>query len=170
MTKSLLPRKMPHLDGAMRLIGPRGMCFHRTVGLVLDVPRAQLCVGVFRAATAEELADNPHFSHTPFIHCWAEISNKIYAPTTIEATGGRLVGFNKDEYYERNGAKNIVRMSRARLLQLSKAYGLARYLLYSEPLVGDAKFSGVILDELGVDYVVTDGGGVIPGVSRDEPL
>jgi hypothetical protein len=170
MTKFKFPKRMPHLEGALRLTGPRGMCFHRTVGLVLDVPRAQLCVGIFREATEEERRKNPEFSDVPFLHCWAEIGSIVYAPTTIEATGGKLYGFNRAEYYEHNQARNIVRMKRARLLQLSKLHGLADHLLYFKPLEGNSKFASVILDDLGVKHIESSRGGVIPGVGKDEPL
>lgn len=154
----------------MQLTGPRGMCFHRTVGFVLDEPRAKLCVGIFRGATEEELKENPHFSDVPFFHCWAEIGTTVIAPTTIEATGGRLCGFDRDEYYERNAAKDIVRMNRARLLQLSKEHGLAQHLLYFKPLVGNAKFADIILNDLGIKFTISDCGGVIPGMRKDEPV
>jgi hypothetical protein len=173
--KFKFPKHMPHLEGSLRLIGHKGpggggMCFHRSIGLVLDVPQARLMVGTFRAATPEECAANPLFSPVPFIHCWTMIGNKIYAPTTYEGHGHRLVPMDPEAYYERNGARDIVGMNRATVLRLSKKYGLAQHLVYFTPLKGQARFADVILDELGISHVTHKNGGVIPGVGGDEPL
>lgn len=154
--------KLPHFIGSMRLSGPRGMCFHRSVGLVLDIPQAKLCVGIFRAATPEELKQFPNYSPVPFIHCWVEIGNSVYAPTTIEQLG-RLTPFVKDEYYRLNEAKDVRYMSRATLLRLSREHGLAQHLLDFTPLKGDSRFASVILDELKMGHTTNVGGGVIPG-------
>lgn len=155
-------KKLPHFMGSMKLTGPRGMCFHRSVGLVLDIPIAKLCVGTFRGATPEELKHFPNYSDVPFIHCWVEIGKSVYAPTTIEHLG-RLTPFNREEYYHLNEAKDVRYMSRATLLRLSREHGLAQHLLDFSPLKGDSKFASVILDELGVSYALTDRGGLVPG-------
>jgi hypothetical protein len=140
----------------------KGLCFHRTVGFVLDVPPAKLYVGIFRGGTPEEIAANPAVSAIPFIHCWAQINEFVYAPTTIEAQGGRLRPFAQAEYYERNGTKVLGIMGRHELKQLSKEYGLAQHLLYHTPVRGDAAFSDIILNKLEVSYTLTDQKGVIP--------
>jgi hypothetical protein len=138
------------------------MCFHRTAGFVLDIPQAKLCVGIFRAATPEELKAHPNYSPVPFLHCWAEVGSVVYAPTTIEAVG-KLTPFNREEYYRLNDARDIRYMSRATLLRLSREHGLANHLLDFTPLKGSSKFATIILDELGVSHVTNEKGGVIPG-------
>jgi hypothetical protein len=161
-----LPRKLPHLNGAIGLVPiaeGKGMCFHRSVGFVLDVPPAKLAVGVLRAATDEELMVNPAASQVPFIHCWAEIGSSVYAPTTIEAQGGRLRPFKRAEYYQQNGVHNVSYMSRRTLRQLSDRYGLSDHLIYHTPVRDNAKFGAIILDALGVEHILNAGGGLLPG-------
>jgi hypothetical protein len=129
---------------------------------VLDIPIAKLAVGTFRGATPEELEQYPNYSPVPFIHCWVEIGNSVYAPTTVE-TLGRLTPFNRAEYYNLNKAKDVRYMSRATLLRLSREHGLAQHLLDFSPLKGSSKFASVILDELGVSYALNERGGLVPG-------
>lgn len=171
--KVRLPSKLPHLNAAITKVAypnpSKGMCFHRSVGFVLDVPPAKLCVGTFRGANEEELLTVANASPVPFIHCWAEIGDKVYAPTTIEAQGGRLMPFNRTEYYTKNGTRDVYRLSRQELRQLSETYGLARHLLYDEPVRGDVGFAIVILDALGVSHTTSADGGIVPG-GNDEPL
>lgn len=167
MKKLTLPTRLPHLDGAMVLRPAaqyidRGMCFHKTVGFVLDVPMAKLFVGTFRAATPEEIAEHPELSPEPFIHCWPQVGNVVFGLNYISGSF-TIPRFPQAAYYQQNGATNVVSMSRARLIQLSRQYGLARHLLYHDDLVGDAKFGSVILDELGVNHVISERGGLIPG-------
>lgn len=157
------PKKMPHLEATMDRIGRNGACFFRSVGLVLDVPQAKLCTGTFKPATPEERAVNPDMSDEPFIHCWTEIGGKVYAPTAYESCENHLYGFNRDDYYEGNGAKDVVCMDRARLLRLSRKYGLGKHLLYLRPLEGNLRFASIILDELGVSHTLSKEMGLIPG-------
>lgn len=157
------PKKMPHLEATLDRIGKHGACFFRSVGFVLDVPQAKLCVGTFPAATAEELIDNPAYSAEPFLHCWAEVGDAVFAPTTYESCNRQLVPFQRDSYYEGNGAKDVVCMSRAQLLRLSRKYGLGKHLLYLRPLGGNLRFATVILDELGISHALSKEMGLIPG-------
>lgn len=176
MKKLQLPANLPHLTGSLGLAVPDGqlaggMCFHRTVGFVLDVPMAKLCVGIFRAATAEELAENPELSPEPFIHCWPEVGEQAFLLSRIDRRQRMVPRAKTSHYYAMNGTTNVVRMSRKPLLHLSSRYGLAQHLLYHAPLVGDAKFGQVILDYLGVGYRISDRGGLVPGSSKgNEPL
>lgn len=167
MKKLQLPTRLPHLDGALTLFPDaryieRGMCFHKTVGFVLDVPMARLYAGIFRAATEEEIAERPELSPDPFIHCWPQVGNIVFGLNYI-GSSFTIPRFRQEAYYEQNGATNVVSMTRKRLLELSSSYGLAQHLLYHGPLVGEAKFGSVILDELGVSHAISDRGGLIPG-------
>jgi hypothetical protein len=154
---------MPHLEASFKLIGPRGPCFFRAVALVLDVPQAKLMVGTFRAATPEEQAASPEVSPVPFIHAWTEIHGAVFAPTTYESCNAQLVPFDLVDYYQRNGTRDVVCMDRARLLRLSRKYGLDKYILYGAPLEGNLKFASVILDELGVRHRMSTDNGLLPG-------
>jgi hypothetical protein len=169
MKKRQLPTKLPHFDGALLLLPDdryieRGMCFHKTVGFVLDVPMARLCVGTFRGASPEELAIQPELSPDPFIHCWPEVGSLAFLLNRANLRDRVINRYDKQAYYRQNGTTNVVSMPRSRLLHLSRAYGLAQHLLYHAPLVGDSKFATVILDDLGVSYSISDRGGLVPGV------
>jgi hypothetical protein len=179
MKKLQLPKRLPHFEGALNLDPPEGnkaegLCFHRTVGFVLDTPMAKLCVGTFRAATPEEL----HFgaqhgydlSPEDFIHCWPEVGDIAFMLAAATRRNRTINRVSRTQYYQQNGTTNVVSLSRARLKQLSRQYGLAQHLLYHAPLVGEAKFASVILDELGVNHVISNRGGLIPGVGGDESL
>lgn len=165
--KLRLPAKLPHLNAALSKTAhpdPRkGLCFHRTVGFVLDVPQAHLCVGTLRGATSEEMVRTPEASPVPFLHCWAEIGGNVYAPTTIEASGGRLRPFSREAYYAGNGVHNVITMSRKQLKDLSEEFGLAEHLLYDRPVRGGKGFAVVILDALTVRHAVGETGGIVPG-------
>ncbi len=164
--KTKLPTKLPHLNSALLLRGypdtSTGMCFHRTVAFVLDVPAAKLFIGTLKGATAEELLQNPRNSPVRFIHCWAQIGSQVYAPTTIEAQGGRLKPFTEIHYYQNNDVRDVKVMSRHTLIQLSKKYGLAEHLLYHQPIRNEAKFGYIILDALRVSHTLSTDGGLIP--------
>lgn len=165
-----LPKHMPHLNGAMGLVGPRGLCFHRAAGLVLDLPPATLAVGTLPAATSEQQQENPEFSSVDFIHAWVEVGDWVLAPTLIERDLAEGTGwqFTKAAYYHANKPRNVRHMKRARLKQLSVEFGIAQHLLRFTPLKHGAKFGDVILDELGIKFVVTRRGGVIPAPMERE--
>lgn len=153
--------KMPHLKGAMKLtgFGQTKMCIHRSAAFVLDVPGAELCFGVFRAATPEEIELQPEASREPFIHAWAEFRGAVYAPTTIEAMGG-LHPIDPAYYYEINGATEIRRMPRPKLLKVAKAIGLSQHLRHGKP--ARASVGGTLLDAMGIEYRVSPDGGLVP--------
>lgn len=156
--------KFKHLRGAMRLTGPRGMCFHRASGLVLDLPPATLAVGTLPAALSEQQHRNPDLSKVDFIHAWVEVKDVVYAPTLIERSMqmGTPWIFPKEEYYEANSPRNIRTMTRARLKRLSIQFGIANHLVKQVPLLHEMKFGDIILNELKIPFVVTEKGGVIP--------
>lgn len=157
-----MPKRLRHLEGAMRLTGPRGMCFHRSVALVLDVPGAELCFGTFRAATDDEArAIGPLASRRPFIHCWVEYKGLAWAPSLIDTMGG-LKPMRPDEYYKVNGASNIVVMRRPAVLALSRRHGFISHLRYGKELRPGVSFGTVLLEAAGIEWEVTPEGGVIP--------
>src|SRR5262245_50344568 len=93
-TQLLIPRhrfakELPHLDRVMWFSGEndRGPCFHRSVALLMDMPRGKLAIGTLRAARPEELEHTPNASLVPFIHCWVELEGYVLAPTTVERAG-----------------------------------------------------------------------------------
>lgn len=159
---------LPHMVGAMTMEGAPGMslCVHRAAGFVLDTPGAVLCFGTFRAATDEEAATIPNASREPFIHAWAEWRGLVYAPTTIEATGG-LHPMNREGYYAVNGATDIVRMPRPALLKVAKQIGLQRHLLKHVPTKGGVSVGQTILAAAGVKFRVTPEGGLVPETAND---
>ncbi len=157
------PKAMPHFEATLRRIGRNGPCFFRAAAFVLDVPQARLMVATFRPGTPEEIARDRNVSDEPFIHCWAEVGGSVYAPTSYENCHNQLVPFNLVDYYEGNGAKDVVCMTRANLMRLSKKYGLGKHLLYLTPLEGNLKFASIILDELGVKHRLSKDNGLIPG-------
>lgn len=142
--------------------GAAGACFHRSAALVLDLPGSELVMGTFRAGTEEERAQNPEASDEPFIHCWVEHQGVVYAPTTIEANGNKLLPIIRDHYYEVNGAKDIFRMSRKDLITLSGRVGISQHLLRDKPLKDGASFAGSIMDAAGLKWKDSKTGGVIP--------
>lgn len=157
-----LPSKMPHLEGALRLSGPRGMCFHRATAFVLDVPAAALCFGTFRAATEAEIERFGDIaSREPFIHAWVQWRGQVYAPSTIERLGG-LFPFDRMEYYRLNDMKDFRRLNRIDVLRLSRQHGFSAHLKKFKPLKGDAQFGAVLMDAAGIAWRLTDEGGVVP--------
>jgi hypothetical protein len=163
-----LPRKMPNLTGALKRRGPHGMCIHRAAGFVLDVPGSELCFGTFRAATPEEAAAlGPSASLVPFIHAWAEWQGWVIAPTTIERTGGRLVPMEPGGYYRANGARDIYRLTRPKLLQVAREIGLSRHLRLGLPTKGEVSVGSTLMDAAGVPYTLTPDGGIVPAPKED---
>jgi hypothetical protein len=154
------PNKLVHLRHALRLTGPRGMCFHRAVAMVMDLVDAKLCIGTFRAASPEEREANPEFSDVPFIHAWVEWRGKAFAPSAIERTGG-LVAMPIDGYRDVNEARDVVEVPRAVVMKLARRYGYARHFKLQEPLKEGARFGGSLLDGVGYPHDVTEDGGVV---------
>lgn len=152
-------KKLPHLKGAMQLQGQQNMCFHRSAAFVLDVPTARLCMGTFPAATPEELELEPEASREPFIHCWAEVGDSVYAPTTIEKVGG-LRPIPRAYYYEINRAQDIKWIDRPTLLRISKEIGLSAHLRHGKP--ARRSVGGTLLDAAGIEYQISRNGGVVP--------
>lgn len=145
----------------MRLSGPRGLCFHRAVGFVLDVIPATLVIGRIREANDEERAAlGPDASPTPFIHAWCEWRGELFAPTTIERNGGKLVPIDRQMYLERNGAKVLATMTRGEVKRLDKEFGFSAHLRKFTPLKHGVSFGGILLERAGVPWRDNGLGGV----------
>lgn len=159
-----LPKKMPHLSGALNLVGPQGLCFHRAAGLVLDLPPATLAVGTLPAATSGEQKTNPEFSSVDFIHAWVEVQDWVLAPTLIERSQeeGTPWVFPKADYYEANKPRDIAHLGRGQLKKLSTKYGISSHLMHFTPLQHGAKFGDIILNALGIKFIVTPKGSILP--------
>lgn len=158
-----LPANLPHLLGAMNLEGPRGLCFHRAVGFMLDVGPPKLptlVIGRVREANEEErakLGDNA--SPTPFIHAWCEWQGMVFAPTLIEAMNG-LFPVDPVMYLERNGAKELARLTRGDVKRLDRLHGYSAHLRKFTPLKGGESFGGSLLKAAGVQWRDNGLGGV----------
>lgn len=164
-TMRLLPARMKHLEGAINMIGLRGMCFHRSVAFVLDVPQAILVVATIPAATPEQRAENPEFSDVDFIHAWPQACGLVFPPSWMTPEG-TMKAVSTSEYYKENNPYNFHYMKRATLKKLSKEYGFTRHFSHFTPLKDNASFGGIILNTLGIPYEVSEDGGVIPSSGR----
>lgn len=157
-----IPNKnLPFISAAMKLRGSKGMCFHRSVALTLDLPGSSVVVGTLRAATEEERIGHPERSAVSFIHGWVEWDNKLMAPTTIESMGG-LVFMRPEQYYNVNGARDIHRLSRSAMIEHVVDRHINRELLFGIHPGVPGYLVGRLLDAVGVKYIVTPHGGVVP--------
>lgn len=157
------------LSSAMKLKSAStrsGMCFHRSVALCIDLPGSSVVVGTLRAATPEERQGHPERSDTPFIHAWVEFQDKLMAPTTIESQGG-LVFMRPQEYYSINGARDIRRLSRDGVVNHVADEYVMRELLFGIHPGIPGYLVGRLLNAVGVKYLVTPHGGVIPMASKE---
>ena len=150
------------LRKAMQLEGERGMCMHRSAALVFDVPAAVLMFGTFRPQEPEERKHFANESAVPFIHCWVEYKGVVFAPTTIEAAGMRLIPMDREGYLRANGARDLHSLSRPALLKLDRQYGLKRVLRTGERCKCGASFGAILLDAAGVPWTLSEDGGVVP--------
>jgi hypothetical protein len=152
--------ELPTLSAAMGLSGPRGMCFHRSIALCLDLPMSELIVATLRAATAEERAKHPEYSDVPFFHAWVEWQGNLLAPTTIELRGGQLLPMNPQEYYALNGVTDIKRLTR------EFVEDFCDNLILNHLRYGHRVPHGYVVDRLfgaiRTRYKLSDRGGVIP--------
>jgi hypothetical protein len=161
-TKPLDLNKLPHLRSCYEIYPSeqgQGLCFHRSVALVMDMPTAILTIATNRAATDEERAIMPEASPTPFLHAWVEQGDGLLAPTTIERFGG-LVWLPREAYYVMNGASNIHRFTRKRVMEFARANGISAHLRLGRPDKCKKPFAAALLEHLGVPH--RDDNGVLP--------
>jgi hypothetical protein len=162
------PAKLPPLKllaKALELKGSGGLCFHRAAAFVFDVPGAVMVFGTL--AGVDEAEAGPTDSTVPFIHAWAEWRGVVYAPTTIEATGGLLRPIDRALYYRVNGVTDVRTLTRAQLLRLDRQLALKRVLRAGGPCRGGASFGASLLDAAGVPWKAGPGDGVLPLADTD---
>lgn len=165
-----VPHKdLPVLSAAMKLRGPKGMCFHRSVALCMDLPGSSVVVATLRAATEEEQVGHPERSTVPFIHAWVEFQDKLMAPSTIETMGG-LVFIRPENYYEVNGARDIRRLPRSAVANHVVDQYVMRELRFGIHPGPPGYLVGRLLDAVGVKYLVSPSGGVLPIAAKEEQL
>jgi hypothetical protein len=123
---------LPFLSAAVKLRGVKGMCFHRSVALCLDLPGSSVVVGTLRAATPEERIGHEERSPVPFIHAWVEFEDKLMAPTTIEERGG-LVFVRPEDYYRICGVRDIRSLTRSAMVEHVVDRHINRELLFGIP-------------------------------------
>lgn len=159
-----LPKKYPHLNGAMLLTGNTGtgMCIHRSAAFVLDVPGSELCFGTLAPARPEEINATPHLklSAVPFIHAWVEWNGKVYSPSMIEYDEGKLLPIDREFYYRTRGVSDIHRLNRKTVIHLSGKIGLSAHLKHGKP--NKLSVGGTLLDAAGVKWQMSEDGGLIP--------
>lgn len=152
--------ELPTLSAAMELSGPRGMCFHRSIALCLDLPSSWLIVAKLRAATPEEQKRIPNASPVPFFHSWVELNDVIYAPTTIEVMGG-LKPMPRNDYYTLNGVSDVRYLSHKKVKTKIADRLILNHLNFGTPIP-----PGYLVEKLfeaaQLKYKVSEQGGVIP--------
>lgn len=150
---------LPTLSAAMALSGPRGMCFHRSMALCLDLEGSFLVIGTLRAATKKELLENPERSKVRFYHAWVEYEGLLLSPTTIEEAKGLPLIRPKD-YYEVNKVHN------PRYLPHSMVKDIADPPILAHLKLGHRLSTGYLVNRLfqvaGLEYRLSEQGGVIP--------
>jgi len=154
------PSRLRTLEAAMVMdpLSRLGLCMHKSSAFVFDLPGATLVFG-----TIQPVEDpGPCDSTVPFIHCWAEYRGHVFAPTSIEQAGGKLIAQHRQGYYDLNHVSDVHTLSRPALLQLDRQHGLKRHLKRDTPLKGTDSFGGVLLDAAGVAWKDYGDGGVVP--------
>lgn len=149
--KPPLPSRLPHFRGALAMPAHPGqkLCLHVSAGFVMDVPGAVLVIGTFRASTPEERAAIPNASPVPFIHAWAEWRGLVWSGTAMRTC-------DPADYYAANGATDIVRLVRPKLMALARDMGLSRHLRLHVPTKNGASVGKSLLDAAGKAYRVED--------------
>lgn len=152
-------KNMPNLAGALRLEAAPGqkLCIHCSAGFVLDTPGSTLMFGTISGANDEEALEfGPNASLEPFIHSWAEYKGLAFAPTTLDRTGGKLVGMEPTGYYRVNRMSDIKSLSRPALLKIARQIGLSRHLRLGVPTRDLASVGSSLLDAAGKAYRVVE--------------
>ena len=137
----------------------QGSCFHMSFALVLDMHDSELCVGTFAAATLAELMLVRNASLVPFLHAWVECRGSAFAPTLVERMDG-LVPMERAEYYTTNGVTDIKKLTRRQILKINRELRFSNYLRGGPP--PSSNLVEAMLNELGIRYVVSAHGGVLP--------
>ncbi|HEX7884270.1 MAG TPA: hypothetical protein VF499_16205 [Afipia sp.] len=146
-------KKQKNLSNSLRSLKGlpgQGLCFHRSVALLMDQPTAKLVIGTIREASKEELKENPLGATEPFLHCWTEIGDQAYVATLIEANGG-LFGIPAHVYREANGATNVEVFPRKPVMDFAKANSLSDYFRVGGDHPARPDFVPRLFDAIGFD-------------------
>lgn len=155
------------LEAALTLQGPRGMCLHRAAALVFDVPGSNLIFATFDPDPSLSTGD-PLESAVPFIHAWVEFKGFVFAPSSLDRTGGVLIAQDRAGYYAINRASDFRMLTRPALLRLDRQLGLKRHLTKAVRLKGDVSFGGALLDAANVPWsICPTQGGLIPAHQKE---
>lgn len=121
--------KFSHLARCIEIVRPaaphEGLCFHRSVALVLDVPTAVLVIGLMEPVTEEEL-EIEGTSAVPWLHAWVEIGDEVIAPTLVERVG-YLYALPRHVYYTQNPMVGREEVSRSTIMKLARQEGWSAY-------------------------------------------
>lgn len=156
--------QLPHLSAALRFKGRNGSgsCVQRSVALCLDLRGALLTFGTLRAANEEEAAVIANASREPFIHCWVEVDDTVFAPTTLEQTDFVLRPMRRSSYYELNGVRNVRYVPRQHFNALAKRYRLSSALRHDSQRFGSPEVTDAFLRAAGVRYRLSENRSLLP--------
>lgn len=135
--------RVPILERAVEVLQPttpgKGLCFHWSAALALDVPDVDLCIGIL---------------HEQLIHAWCELGANVYAPSLIPRMGG-LHAIPKAVYYIENKVREVKRLSHA---QVNAIPGIHRHLTTGKPLSNGRAVGDELMKLAGVRYKSTAAG------------
>lgn len=135
--------RCPILERAVEVLEPttpgKGLCFHWSAALVLDIPDVELCIGDI---------------HENLIHAWCELGANVYAPSLIPRMGG-LHAIPKWWYYKENNVRDVRRLSHS---QVNSIPGIHRHLTTGRPLSGGRAVGDVLMRLAGVKWISTPAG------------
>jgi hypothetical protein len=157
--------ELRHLNAATayRGRGTSNACVQWSLALALDVRHALMTFGTLRAATPEEAAViGPAASRVPFIHCWVEVGDTVYAPTTIERTGGMLVPMSRHAYYDVNKIRDVCHVPRIAFDDIVRRYRVRAALKHLSPRFGNGDITGELLAAAGVRYTLGANRALLP--------
>lgn len=139
--------RLPILERALVVLRPttegKGLCFHWSAALALDVPDMELCIGIL---------------HEQLIHAWCEYKDHVYAPTLIDKMGGQLLPIPTAFYYTENKVREVKRLSHA---QVTAIRGVHRHLTTGKPLGPDRALGDELMTLAGIQWRSTPAGTAI---------
>lgn len=161
-----MKRALEHFSGCknnlMAAAEGKGLCFHDNVALLMDFRDGHVCLGTFRAATAEELEHTPTASRVPFIHCWYEDASGAAMPATLWSPQHGFRRMNAEAYYEKNGAQDIRRLSHLDVLTAFAGMGLSSHLKHGTPLRSSLTVGEILLIAAKYPFTTSPEGTALP--------
>jgi len=135
------------LERAMDVLQPttpgKGLCFHWSAALTLDVADVELCIGIL---------------HEQLIHAWCEYGGNVYAPTLIRSMGDKLIPIPRDFYYAENKVREVKRLTHA---QVNGIPGIHRHLTTGKPLGPGRALGDELMNMAGIKWRTTPAGTAI---------